>query len=226
MAVGYSGSGQYSESASSPATGLPLTLAAWFYVANQTANHTILSVNVTAGSSNNRHVIAANGLSAGDPLVAATTDTGGASSLASTGIAYSANTWQHAIGVFAANNDRRVYLNGANKATSASTRTPSGSLSRIYVGANGAGGALLNGRVAEAAIWAAVLTDDEAEALGSGVSPRLIRPESLVFWAPLVTSESPQVDLIGGRNLTNTGSPTTTDHPSIAWPRVAIGAGF
>jgi hypothetical protein len=72
--------------------------------------------------------------------------------------------------------------------------------------------AYFDGKVAEAAIWSAALTDAEVASLGKGVSPRLIRPQSLVFYAPLIRN---LVDVRGGRTLTNNNTATVATHPRV-----------
>jgi hypothetical protein len=57
----------------------------------------------------------------------------------------------------------------------------------------------LNGRLAEAAIWNTDLTDDEFAALADGYRPTLIRPNKLVFYAPLIREA---LEYRGGLSLT------------------------
>ena len=55
-----------------------------------------------------------------------------------------------------------------------------------------------DGSLAEAAIWNAALSDAEVAALATGVSPLLVRPGSLVFYAPLARD---LLDRVGGLQL-------------------------
>lgn len=69
-----------------------------------------------------------------------------------------------------------------------------------------------NGYVAECALWNTALTDAEIESLAKGFSPRRIRPQSLVFYAPLLRNLQ---DLRQGLALTAVNSPTVASHPRV-----------
>ena len=82
---------------------------------------------------------------------------------------------------------------------------------------NGAPTTFFNGDVAEYAIWSVNLTDEEILAYHAGMSPLQIRPESLIFYAPLygLTNE---FDLSGQSNgvgdLTDVG--LVASHPPVS----------
>lgn len=63
---------------------------------------------------------------------------------------------------------------------------------------------------AEVAVWSAPLTADEAVSYAKGFKPSRIRPQSLVFYAPLVRAVQ---DVRKGITLTPVNSPTVADHP-------------
>jgi len=76
------------------------------------------------------------------------------------------------------------------------------------------GGAGLVGAYAEFAVWDVVLSADEMKAVTSRVSPILVRPESLVFYAPLIRDEDK--DLISGLQMTLTNANVTVvAHPPV-----------
>jgi len=72
--------------------------------------------------------------------------------------------------------------------------------------------------MAEAAIWNAVLTTDEIVALSKGAKPNTVRPESLMFYSPLVRgSDSSVPDETGNAplfayNFAINFTPSYTDH--------------
>ena len=70
--------------------------------------------------------------------------------LAGTGIAWTASIWEHCVAIFNANNDRRIFLRGANKATN-TTATITDPLDRLTIGCRDQVGAtaFFNGTVAE-----------------------------------------------------------------------------
>ena len=74
-----------------------------------------------------------------------------------------------------------------------------------------------NGHVAECAIWTAFLDADDFSALGRGVSPLLVRPQNLVFYAPLLRDEDN--DLFGGGGLSVVIGATIENHPPVYMPR-------
>jgi hypothetical protein len=106
------------------------------------------------------------------------------------------------------NSTRTVYLNAANNATVTGTRTPTG-LNRTTIIPTSTNAATLDG--ADVAIWNVVLNIEEIESLAKGFKPHRIRPQSLVFYAPLVRELQ---DIKGGVTITNNG-PTVTDHPRV-----------
>lgn len=67
-------------------------------------------------------------------------------------------------------------------------------------------------QIAECAIWSAALTDDEIDSLSKGFKPPRIRPQSLVFYAPLVRAA---IDVRRGLALTPVNSPTVAAHPRV-----------
>jgi hypothetical protein len=210
MARNFNGSSDYIQGAA-VATAVPLTMAAWFYKDDNTTNRMILSLSETTGSS--RFCIEAAGLTSGDPI-RADAKQGANSGVAVTTSGFSASTWTHACGVFRATNNRSAYINGGSRGNNTSqTRTPFG-INGTVLGASYVAGSLgeyFNGLIAEVGIWNIDLNDDEVLSLAKGFSPRLVRPQSLVFYAPLVRNVQ---DLRGGITLTTSGT-TVADHPRI-----------
>jgi hypothetical protein len=69
-----------------------------------------------------------------------------------------------------------------------------------------------NADICEVGVWSTGLTADEIASLARGVSPSLVRPQSLVFYAPLIREP---VDFLGGLTLTNTNGATVSNHARI-----------
>jgi len=136
----------------------------------------------------------------------------------------STGVWEHACAVFYAANSRAAFHNGANKGTDTVSLTPAG-IDRTSIGRAGDStpGYYFDGSIAEAAIWSAALTDDEVAILAKGVSPLLVRPESLVFYCPLIRDDDE--DIVGGLSLTAVNGPTVTAHPRVLYHAgVQVGA--
>jgi hypothetical protein len=69
-----------------------------------------------------------------------------------------------------------------------------------------------NGLIAEVGIWNAALTDAEIASLAKGMTCDKVRPQSLVFYAPLVRD---LIDQKGGLTITNNNGATVANHPRV-----------
>lgn len=209
-----SASTQYLSVASMPITAYPYTMACWFW-ATADSDQTLLSLQDNAVV-NRYHRIVWGGASTDDIQFGAAE--GGAVASAFATATPSKSTWNHACAVGASSTSRKIYLNGGNSGSSTSLRNW-GAKNTITIGAYdlaGAGG-YYDGYVAEVAIWDAALDANEVYSLGLGMSPRAIRPGSLVFYAPLVRTLTN--DIVGGLTLTNNGTVAVAAHPRIYMPR-------
>lgn len=198
--------------ATAPATAAPLTLACWFNMANVAESPILLALSDTDGTS--RFQLVAAGTLAGDPVRASAFNSAGTQQPADTTTGFSANTWTHACGVYTSDSSRTAYINGGSAATNSSSVSPTG-IDNVSVGAgrfSSTAAGYMNGSVAEAAVWSAALTAAEVASLAKGVLPLKVRPQSLVFYAPLIRVLQ---DLRGGRTITNAGSATVAAHPRI-----------
>jgi hypothetical protein len=208
MAYEFNGSDQKLSPASTPVAAAPLTMACWFRPANLTHNGALISLNRSTGGS--YFALYFNGSAAGDPISIFKSPglTGGLNSTSGASV----NTWNHACGVFESSSSQSVYLNGGNSATNASAGTPSG-INRFDIGAYlNAAGNFFNGQLAEVGIWNAALTAAEIASLAKGMTCDKVRPQSLVFYAPLVRD---LVDQKGGLTITNNNSATVAAHPRV-----------
>ena len=210
---------------SAPVTAAPLTISAWSYP-TATVQSTFVSINNSAyscsyaggtrcgdfeigayGVSNIRAVASVSG-----PVPGGVSTQGNYVSGAVT-----LNTWQHIAGVYSASNNRRAYWNGTASAAPATNNLVPVALSRLVIGLDRVTSPQVTdrqhvGRIAEVAIWKAALTADEVLALSRGMSPELVRPQSLVFYAPLLRDLNDRVNNLA---LTNVGGALVSDHPRI-----------
>ncbi len=69
-----------------------------------------------------------------------------------------------------------------------------------------------DGRIAEVGIWNAALTAAEIASLAKGMACDKIRPQSLVFYAPLIREIQ---DVRGARTITNNNAATVATHPRV-----------
>lgn len=71
--------------------------------------------------------------------------------------------------------------------------------------------------------WNVALTQGEFESLMIGrISPLRVRPQNLVFYAPFLGRNSPEIDIIGARNLTVTSSTASSAEPAIAFAQQVL----
>ena len=208
------GSTQCLRNSSTPVTGVPLTLAAWFNTDDLGVNQCLLSV-ADSGSGNNYFTILIEGLV--DDYLDASQRSASTTGHCRTTAAPSADAWHHGCAVFAAIDDTRSYLDGGGKGTDNTSITPTG-LDRVGIGVHADSTPLgyMPGAIAEAAIWNAALTDDEVAILAKGYSPLLVRPQNLVAYWPLIRDTDD--DIVGGYSMTPVNSPTVAAHPRVFYP--------
>jgi len=190
---------------SAPVTGQPLTLAAWINPDDIVSadSKVILSLADTV-SENNRYIIY---LSSDDLRFYAQNAAG--SDQANYLNVLTADTWQH---VAATDNGTniQIYHNGS-AGTQDTSRAPD-SIDAVSIGGQKAASESRwhSGGIAEAAIWNVALTTDEIAVLAEGVSPLLVRPESLVAYWPLLGNDR---DWFGRYNMLSINGPSWTVGP-------------
>ena len=206
-------SSQYVSDGLSPVSDAPVTVACWIKAASTQSFPSILGLGNSGGVT--YYML---GAGASNNILQAWQQGTITSDVANATAAFTNGVWSHACGVFASNSDRRVYLNGGNKGTNTTacgTVTPD----RFSVGAllrNIASG-YFDGAIAEVGVWNIALTDADVASLALGLSPLLVRPDALKRYVPLLAGLSPEPDLMAGRTLTLSGTPTLTSHPRIIY---------
>ena len=209
-------SSEYGTADSPPVTAVPFTIASWFKTDIDNANQAMVAI---ADSSVAQHWLRL-GLS-NTGVVQANARDGGTNERASATAGYSTGTWGHACGVFASTTSRTVYFNGGNSATNTNSVTPAG-IDRMAVGtaANSLYGTTLfmSGDLGEVGIWDVALSATDVALLAKGFAPPMVRPASLVWYAPLIGRTSPEIELISGNKLTLINSPAASPHPPILYP--------
>jgi hypothetical protein len=126
------------------------------------------------------------------------------------------NTWYHVAGVYESATSRKAYINGSNESAAndnSNSVTPSG-VNLLIIGGrfNTTIGGYFTGDIAEVGIWNVALTASEIASLAKGMTCDKIRPQSLVFYAPLVRD---LIDAKGGRTITNNNGATVANHPRV-----------
>ena len=194
---------RYLISASTPLFVPPLTISAWFY---PTASTTGVIASACSATSHYLGLafISDGSVRAIDSRVSNTVP----APTVSTGV------WSHGCAVFASNNSRTQY---ANAVGTTATDAASGSIgvANFFIAARRLGGVLgtyFTGRVADVGIWNVALTPEEVTSMYKGMTCDKIRPESLIFYAPLVRDLQ---DVSGGLAITNNNSATVAVHPRV-----------
>jgi hypothetical protein len=113
-------------------------------------------------------------------------------------------------------NRLKGYINGLNVVLSYSGTIPailSSNVSNqtLRIGRAQSASQWSTGSFAELAMWASVLSSDEAASLGKGFSPIMVAPQSLILNMPLINNIQ---DVRSGIALTNT-STTVAAHPRV-----------
>lgn len=210
MAAGdFNGTTQYFIGGSAPVSAVPLTMMCWFR-GNSTLTGALMSLSTNGGTA--RYSLVAAGTVAGDPIQVGSTNSAGTGANAVTSTGFTSGVWTHAAGVWATTSSRTAYINGGDSGTETTNITAGADRTLIGARISTTVGAFFTGRIAEAAIWNTDLSPEEIAIGARGFSPWQIRPQSLVFYAPLLPTF---IDIVGGLALTNTGSVGTVDGPRI-----------
>lgn len=126
---------------------------------------------------------------------------------------FTAATWHHYCTKQASTTSRDMFRDGGNKGSNTTTQAAQ-AIERLTLGVGlettGLPGLFFSGRLAEAAIWSVALDDAEIASLAKGFTPTRIRPQSLVFYAPLIRQIA---DYRSATALTANNTPTVYEHP-------------
>jgi hypothetical protein len=199
---------QYLNTASTPVTVLPLTIAGWFRRSTLNVNATVAGI-FQSGAGPQSYFLS---VRANNVLLAGSRDAGTFTG-ASSATTVSQNVWTHGCGVWASGTSKTAYLNGVAGSVNTSSSTPT-LANTIGIGAINRATPieLFNGDLAEVGIWNAALTAEEVASLADGMTCDKVRPQSLVFYAPLVRD---LVDVKGGLTITNNNTATVANHPRV-----------
>lgn len=123
--------------------------------------------------------------------------------------------FQQVTGITSSETSRFVFRNELKSSENTQAVAPPG-INAMGIGAkyynNGNGDVALNGLLAEVAVWSVALTDDEVRSLSKGFKATRVRPQSLVFYAPLLRNLQ---DLRQARALINNNGVSVADHPRV-----------
>ena len=205
MAYEFNGTNQFLE-VGSAVVNRPCTMAAWAYLDNVTGARDIVSV-----SSKTALAVLRLNVNATQYRIA---DQGNVNAVANGGT-MSANAWNHYAGVFSSGASRTPYTDGVagvENTTSVAAITPTFTNIGAFYAGTATAIQFMDGLIAEVGIWNAALTAAEIASLAKGMTCDKVRPQSLVFYAPLVRD---LIDYKGGLTITNNNTATVANHPRV-----------
>jgi hypothetical protein len=212
MAYDFNGTSQVLQ-ASAPAVSVPLTFACWFNTSQGTSATAKVLVQISnpTSATNNFWRLAIGG---GGTNIVAITGQNGVNGRSDT-TAITLNAWNHAAAVFSSSTSRVPYLNAvAGTVLNTSNLTPVSP--SVYTSGASAVNNIYNtfygGLIAEVGIWNVALTQPEIASLAKGMTCNKVRPQSLVFYAPLIRNLQ---DVRGGLTITNNNGATVANHPRV-----------
>jgi hypothetical protein len=204
------GANRYLSVASAPASGSPMTIAGWFY-ATSTGGQAVICAVGQNGSPAHRNQLFMQGGGSVQAFAAGASGTDQPSSATSV----VANEWSHCAGVYTSATSRTAYRNGTAGTAGTANIGTQNAANETLINArnNGSIGIISNvARIAEVGIWNVALTAAEIASLADGMTCDKVRPDSLVFYAPLVRD---LIDYSGGLTITNNNSATVAVHPRV-----------
>lgn len=220
MAYDYDGIDDNWDLGSALTTTLPISVALLFWADIDTDDMTIFEIGNSAASSNYIARVQLRGSSALNEIRAISANT--AARIAGTSTGFTANAWQHALAVFAAADDRRIYLNGGGKGTNATSVSPTGQDGTRLGDRPATTTQPHNGRLAELCVWNVALSDGEAALLGAGppwLCPRLIRPEAIIHYRSMIRDVNhPYL----GAGTWTVNQAVVIEHPPVIYQMPAI----
>lgn len=210
MAITFNGTSEYYSAGSAAITATPLSVACWG-APTALALQTLFSIANNDGVSGGFLAM----LNASGNVLARTKSSAGVSGAQSTAT-YSAGAWAHFGWSWASATLRTAYLNGGNKGTQTTSRTPSGlNTTAIATQLELSASNYYGGPIEGLGVWNVALTDDEFYSLSRGYSPLFIRPASLVHYFPLIANAS---ELRAALAMSATGSPSAVSGAPIIYP--------
>lgn len=214
MAIEFDGSTDYLYYAAALDNQPPVGYSIWFYPTDTIVSNQILMGQGHDAASDRYSEL---GVDSGNHVFVRVREVGGVNRQATSTTTFSLNTWNHAMGLFAATNSRSVLLNGGGKDTEGTIGIDP-THNNAYIGAryvNGAAGGFFKGYLACATVWNASFTDDNVIKMAEGVCTLNFKSNALLHYWPLIDAESPSIDWIRGFSMTHNGTPIAAPHPPV-----------
>ena len=166
-----------------PTSGLPMTMAAWIRPTSFATTQVAMAIGDSAASGRTQLSISTAGV-----LTATTVGSTSGSANATAGTLV-AGTWAHIAGTFGALNSRTGWVNAVAGTTETTAVVGALAANTITIGTRynaGALGIYANADLFMVGVWDVVLGAADIAALAKGFAPSFIRPQNLIFNAPLI----------------------------------------
>lgn len=222
MARALDGTGDFYTQAAAAVTAYPFTFGCLIFLTDVTASTGAMQI--CDGTSTHDWSLENN--ASANSFRFRCSDAGGAQA-ATSGATLSNSTWYSFVGVGTSATNRACFIDGANKGTSAVSRTP------VSVNATKIGDTTVRTELAGAicAAWIANTNWSDAEVAALTVtpgslyrSPLLVKPSSVIrYWRFINTSTGNETDLMTGAVMVENGNPTNTTHPTVYEPGPFVG---
>jgi hypothetical protein len=212
MAYSFNGTDQYLTANPTPVQNEPFTLVGRFITSDTTTDR--YPLNLTNTTNTDAFFVRHDGRS---PSAAGAGKLTGSYAEATATVSRTANAYFSMGHVAISNSSRKVFFKQGGATVTNSNNTNINDSAQTLLIAIGviARATPVNywpGDIAEVALWSTDLTDLEVESYLIGFSPRRIRPQSLVFYAPMIRNLQ---DLRGALTITNNKSATVAAHPRV-----------
>lgn len=204
---------------SSPTSVYPCTMAIWCRPTGAGGtSQALFSLKYSVAADDRDHATLTRDVGAAGKFLHYISDYYGVAAYTQCAASYVVGQWHHVCAVMTSTTSRAIFMDGGNKATNTVTVAAPG-WDRVSVGhvpetTHYYG----NADLAEAALWSIALTDADVALLGLGLSPLFVRPDALVFYAPLLGATSPEIELVGRRELALVNAPPVVPHPRVIVP--------
>ncbi len=211
MARLFDGVNQYLSNANAVVSSTPLSMACWVSNSAAVGNDAVMCI--SDGDINQFHGLYM-------PFVAKTVRARTNNTNSTEAGPWVVDVWTHIGGVWTNSTSRVAYRDGNAAVADNTDRTPAG-LDYTTIGCFGGDIGrvfFFEGMIAEVAVWNAALTTPEMVILAARYSPLFVRPQSLVAYWRLIGRTSPEIDLVGGFDMTLNNAPTQAPHPGIIYP--------
>lgn len=182
----------------------PLTIFAQYNMDSAPAYNYYFCVSTSGTSSGDLGSAYLRNIGGGGPLKQLVYASASANANISTSTAPTAGAWEYGVGTVANNStsgNKYWDIGGSNTSTNARLGIAHDQVSIGTRYTNSSSGQC-TGKVAECAIWDVLLSDAEVGQLTKMISPMLVRPSNLVFYAPLIGNV---VELVNGIYLYDFG---------------------